>query len=144
MTDRPGLFDDAEVIHSYSRAEAIEDGFLIEAPEHQAQAVGFQVPVALTLDAWADCVAWGEHEQKRMPLAVQNEEGRLRDVLYGAAIAVSRAVENGVEESEARFHIDRVPADGTSVEAVTTELKIVLGPGDDGEAVFTIMKPNED
>ena len=28
--NKPGLFDDAEVIHTYSRAQGIEDGVLVD------------------------------------------------------------------------------------------------------------------
>ena len=46
-----------EVISTYSRAQAIEDGVLIDAGSMASEA-GFKWPVALTSAVWADCVAW--------------------------------------------------------------------------------------
>ena len=42
------------------------------------------------------------------------------------------------------FDLYRVPRDGHSVEAELTNLKLVVGPGDEGEPVMTIPLPNED
>ena len=46
-----------EVIFSYTRAEAIADGVLVDVSE-TARETGFTVPVALTRAVWADAVAW--------------------------------------------------------------------------------------
>lgn len=53
------MFTDADIISRYTRAEAIEDGELIDVTE-TAREAGFTVPVARTRAAWVDCVAWGE------------------------------------------------------------------------------------
>ena len=45
------------VVASYSRAQAIEDGVLIDVTA-MAREAGFKWPVALTHTAWCDCVAW--------------------------------------------------------------------------------------
>jgi hypothetical protein len=37
-----------------------------------------------------------------------------------------------------------VPRDVQATEAELTTLKLVVGPGDDGEPVMTILLPNED
>ena len=47
---------DDVVIFSYTRAEAIADGVLIDASELAKQA-GFWYPVAVTAGVWAECVA---------------------------------------------------------------------------------------
>ena len=61
---------DDVVIFSYTRAQAIADGVLIDATELAKQA-GFRFPVALTTGVWAECVA--------VPAGVagQDETGRL-------------------------------------------------------------------
>jgi hypothetical protein len=52
------------VISSYTRAQAIEDGVLIDA-SNMAREAGFKWPVALTTAAWADCVDWSEDESRQ-------------------------------------------------------------------------------
>jgi len=56
------LFSDADVIFSYTRADALSDGVLIELPS--ARAWGFKVPVAITQGAYAECIAWREPDPK--------------------------------------------------------------------------------
>ncbi len=46
-----------EVIYSYTRAQAIDDGVLIDATE-MAKEAGFNWPVALTAAAWSDWKLW--------------------------------------------------------------------------------------
>ena len=42
------------------------------------------------------------------------------------------------------FRLYRVPRDGRSTDAVLTTLKLIVGPGDEGEPVLTILLPDED
>lgn len=42
------------------------------------------------------------------------------------------------------FQVYRVPRDGKSTQAEVTTLKLIAGPGDQGEPVITILLPNED
>ena len=42
------------------------------------------------------------------------------------------------------FRLYRVPRDGRSTEAEITTLKLLVGPGDSGEPVITIMLVDED
>jgi hypothetical protein len=71
------MFEDFDLIHRYTRAQAIEDGVLIDVTQ-TAREAGFKYPVALTAAAWAKCVA--------VPPGVvcQDEAGRLWDVLWSA------------------------------------------------------------
>ena len=48
-----------EVIHRYTRAQAIEDGVLVDLTA-QARTCGFTVPVAMTATLFADCERWAE------------------------------------------------------------------------------------
>jgi hypothetical protein len=68
------MFENADLIHRYSRAQAIADGVLIDVSE-TARGAGIRWPVALTRAAWAQCVA--------VPpgVACQDEAGRLWGVL---------------------------------------------------------------
>ena len=47
---------DDVVIFSYTRAQAIADGVLIDATE-LAKEAGFRIPVAVTAGVWGECVA---------------------------------------------------------------------------------------
>jgi type I site-specific restriction endonuclease len=70
-----------EVISTYTRAQAVEDGVLIDAGG-MAQEAGFKWPVAITADAWADSVAWSEDDSEKQ--VYQDQSGRLWDVLFSA------------------------------------------------------------
>ena len=127
-----------EVISVYTRAQALADGVLIDAGAMVLEC-GFRWPVALTAAAWNDCVTWSESDNERQ--IHQDPSGRLWDVLYMAAYA-ARTPADAV--SQRLFELYRVPRDGHSTEAETARLKLVVGPGDGGEPVITILLPNED
>lgn len=127
-----------EVIFQYTRAQAIADGVLIDATE-LARDAGFCCPLALTAAVWEDCVAWDDVDSERQ--IHQDLTGRLWDVLFLAA-HVARFANPGNERVS--FEIDRVPRDGRSTRAETTVLHMVIGPGDNGEPVITILQPHED
>ncbi|MCP4286877.1 MAG: hypothetical protein GY792_20935, partial [Gammaproteobacteria bacterium] len=55
-----------EVISTYTRAQAIEDGVLVDAGP-TAKEIGFRFPVALTSAVWADCVAWTDSDSQKKP-----------------------------------------------------------------------------
>ena len=127
-----------EVIYSYTRAQAIADGVLVDVSV-LARDAGFRHPVAMTAGAWADCVAWSREDSDRQ--VHQDPTGRLWDVLWMASCAIRSA---GTGQSELGFELDRVPRDGCSRHAVRTRLKIIAGPGDGGEPVLTLLLPGED
>lgn len=118
------------VIHAYTRAQAIADGVLIDVSRLSSEA-GFRFPAAMTAAAWEQAVAWPDDQD-----AGQSEEGRLWDVVYMAAYAArSRG------GSELLYTLGVVSRGGHEPE--TVQLKCVVGPGDDGEPVVTIMLPEE-
>jgi hypothetical protein len=127
-----------EAVFCYTRAQALADGVLVDAGE-LAQEAGFRYPVALTVSAWEDCVAWTADDIRRQ--MHQDLTGRLWDVLFMAAYVSQRAPAG---RDQILFPVARVPRDGQSTSAVETSLKLVIGPGDAGEPVITIMQPNED
>jgi hypothetical protein len=127
-----------KVTSVYTRAQALADGVLIDAGA-MAREVGFRWPVAITAEAWADCVAWTDTDSERQ--THQDQSGRLWDVLFMAAHAARTNTKGG---SELLFELYRVACDGCATEAELTTLKLVMGPGDDGEPVITILLPNED
>ena len=129
------MFTDADLIFSYTRAQAIEDGVLVDVSA-QAKKAGFRIPVAVTAAVWADCVEWPESEP-----AIQNESGRLWDVVFMATVAARSAARQG-EGDRASFELEVVPRGGDVPQL--TELVLHIGPGDDRRPVATIMLPGED
>jgi hypothetical protein len=127
-----------KVISTYTRAQAIEDGVLID-PGSMAKEAGFKWPVALTANAWADCVSWSDDDSEKQ--VHQDLSGRLWDVLYMASHAIRTSKYSG---DRLMFQLYRVPHDGQSTKAVLVTLKLIVGPGDSGEPVITILLPNED
>jgi hypothetical protein len=130
---------DWQIIHTYTRAHAIEDGVLRDVTAHAATA-GFRVPVALSAAAWADCVAWDEADNDRKG-TVQDEAGRLADVLTMTYLAVRR---HPGDTDRVRVQLVRTPRPGRTRTARPAELHAVIGPGDQAEPVITIMMVGED
>jgi hypothetical protein len=127
------MFENADLIHSYSRADAIRDGVLIDVSA-VAREAGFKYPVALTAAAWARCVA--------VPPGIlcQDEAGRLWDVLTMLRWAV-RGSKDAAPEIRFGVHVRNDNRDGTPP---LVRLKALCGPGDQGEPVITVMMPEED
>ena len=136
--DLDAIFGEAlNYIHGYSRAQALADGVLVDVSE-VAKEAGFRVPVALTVAVWEQCVAWSERDSARQ--TPQDESGRLWDVLWMAYIAARRA--SGSCRVPYQLHV--VPRGGKATRSRLVTLHMHIGPGDDGEAVITIMQPHED
>ncbi len=130
------FFGDA--IFTYTRAQAIADGVLVEAGSLIKENV-FRWPVALTSAAWEDCVAWSDDDSEKQ--VHQDQSGRLWDVLYMASYEIRNSDGSG---DQMLFKLFRVPRDGKSKVAEIVTLKLIVGPGDDGEPVITILLPGED
>lgn len=125
-----------EIIYAYTRQQAIEDGYLVNVSEQGGEA-GFACPVALTRAAWEDCVAWSDTDSQRQ--TYQDESGRLWDVLWMASRAAMRGAGDQVQ-----FQFYRIPRGGRGTRPRLTSLVMHIGPGDQDEAVITIMMPGED
>lgn len=119
-----------EVIYQYTRAQAIEDGVLIDVSENAREA-GIIFPTAVTAAVWAECVTVPKTAE------CQDEIGRLWDILTvlrfsirqsrgGREIAFTVAVQNDSHKPQ------------------PVQLKALCGPGDSAEPVITIMLPHED
>lgn len=124
---------DDVVIFSYTRAQAIADGVLIDATE-LAKEAGFRLPVALTSGVWAECVA--------VPAGVagQDETGRLWDVLSLLHFAIARQKGDG-QRVDFAVHVRNDNREG---DPPLVQLYALCGPGDDAEPVITVMLPSED
>ena len=121
-----------DVVYSYTRAQAIADGVLVDITD-TAREAGFQRSVAMTDAAWDDCVAWSDDDNAAQ--IYQDESGRLWDVLTMAMFAIRH---QRTPVQELNFELIRVPRDGHATQPTTATLKLMIGPGDDG---LPVLKP---
>lgn len=132
MTDRKSEHTtDWEVIHTYTRAQAIADGVLIDVSE-TAREAGIIFPTALTASVWADYVHVPEGVEG------QDEAGRLWDILWMLRHGARRQQEHVFEFLFELFVRNNNHTAGRVV------LKAVCGPGDELEPVITVMILGED
>jgi hypothetical protein len=122
---------DAEIISTYTRAQAIEDGVLVDVSE-RAREAGLKWPVAITAGVWATI-----NDIPPKLKGIQDVEGRLWDVVWMARWAAGQ----GGDLIHYTLRMDR-NENGRRVKNL--RLKMVSGPGDDWEPVITIMHVNED
>ena len=136
MNEHKKIMDDiwanAEVIHVYTRAEAIRDGVLRDVTE-VAKEAGFSIPCALTADAWVDCVKWTRDDE------LQDESGRLWDVVWMASMAARRHPNSDAIP----FSLLRIPNNSAGTKPEMIGLWLVIGPCDNGEPVLTIGFPSD-
>lgn len=127
------IFEDFEVIHTYTRQQAIADGVLVDltkmCPDVTSQL--YKCPVACTAAVWAIVEA-----------AVNNQRygndysGVIWDILWMS----QRGIIKRLDDTQ---HLFQVIITGAGDEKYHT-LKIVCHPGDNFEPVLTIMLPHED
>ena len=124
--------DEFKVVYSYSRKQAIEDGVLVDVTE-QAKETGFKVPVAITANLY--------HQYIEPPDGLEGEgqsaRGRLHDVLLLTFLAAKERWDGSMVEIEPLFVI----GEGTKLKKV--KCWAVIGSGDSGEPVLTIMLPED-
>ena len=133
MSNVPPLFTQADVVHTYSRREALADGTLIDLTEEGREA-GIKHPLAITAAAYSTAIELTDMAQ-RMGC---DERGRRWDVVWMLRCAMSRARPgNDTLLFQVLVVRDRV-------EPELVELRAVCGPGDDAAPVITIMLPDED
>ena len=121
------FWEGAEVISTYTRQQAIEDGVLVDVSE-TAREAGFKWPVALTRRLWVTI------EDIPPSQSHQDTQGRLWDVLWMARLAARRGGDGVIFYTLIMHHGRK--------KYIT--LKMHAGPGDSFEPVLTIMLPDED
>ncbi len=126
--EREPLFSEADIIYTYSRAQAIEDGVLVDVTE-MAREAGFVWPVAITAGVWALINDIPPRFQ-----GIQDVEGRLWDAIW-----MARGAARHNDGTEILYRL--ILHHGRKTYAT---LKLVSGPGDEGEPVITILLPDED
>ena len=133
-----------EPIAIYTRAQAIEDGVLVDVSE-TAREAGIVWSVAMTSAAWGDCVAWDEATESRKGWTGQSEPGRLWDVCWMLSLAVRGALRRGHNPADPLlFQLVRVPRAGRGLRPRAALLKALIGPDDTGRPCITVMLPGED
>lgn len=122
-----------EPIHTYTRAQAIEDGELVDLMQDEMASVArqhYKFPIACTIGVF-----------EVMRKAVENPRycndyaGILHDMLW-----MSRCMGRKINDSEVMF---RVIIQGAG-RSKYHDFKLVVGPGDHGEPCITILLPHED
>ena len=120
--------NDAEIIYSYTRSEALADGTLVDV-SIEGREVGFTVPVALTSALFETIIAIPKDSG-------QDQRGRTHDVLFMAACAARKA--RGRDEPRVEFSVLITTQDNVMA---TLTLLVDIGPGDLSEPVITIGYP---
>lgn len=122
-------FEGAEIIHSYSRAEAIEDGVLIDVSKEAAE-VGITLHTTVTPGVWAELIGnpkweeWGT-EEERLKRLLSDACSELEKAENGTAFFCIRMIDMGAIAGEIHFRAQR-------------------GAGDKLEPVLTVMLSHED
>lgn len=124
-----------EIIHSYTREQALEDGVLVDVSE-MAQEAGIVFPVALTSELYHGYVV----PSPELEGGGQSVDGRLWDVLWMFRYYAQTC--HGDRFTYAVGFLMEADADDAG-SVVEVDLKAVVGPGDHGESVITIMLPHE-
>ena len=127
-------FEGAPVIFSYTRAQAIEDGVLVDLTDWAAE-TGFKIPVACTSTVWHQYIV----PPKGTKELGQSERGRTHDLLWMLFCTIRGS--KGAEREQLLFKLIFLQAPRRQ-ETVT--LKAICGPGDKGEPVLTVTLPEED
>lgn len=129
--------DSRFVISTFSREEALVDGTLIDCSRESREA-GVALPVAVTAAVHAACIAWNNATEPEY----QDESGRCWDLVTMLRIACLRASKNDPDSDTVFFSVQCIPS-GARVQR-EVKLKAVVGPGDAGEPVLTVLLPDED
>lgn len=116
-SDMESIF--GEVIHTYTRSQAIEDGVLVDLGRIAREYYKYQV--CLTASVWAD-ITEGAHEISAI----------VRDLLWMSQKGISQRI----DETQHLFKV--VIGDQTH------EYRAMCHPGDNMEPVITILQINED
>ncbi len=123
-----------EVIYGYSRAQAIEDGVLVDGTIGDLAEVSrqhFRYPIAMTAAVFGLMEKAVNH-----PKHCNDYKGVWHDICWMAKCGISRRF-------DPTTHLFRVIITGTGRKRLHT-LKMVCGPGDNAEPVLTVMLPEED
>lgn len=135
------MFGPEDVIHAVTRAQLIDDGTLVDVSAVAIEA-GFRYPVALSRAVWTRCVEWDDALNARKR-TLQDEQGRLWDVLWMGSLAVRAAARRDGSASSVVYTVLATPPDGAVRRPVRARLRAVIGPNDDASPCITIFLADE-
>ena len=124
-------WEDADVISSYSRAEAIDDGVLVDLMAGEMAGVCrryYKWPIACTAAVWS----------------LIGEIAQAGDITINSALHLllrASLLQGKGEHSRVWFEVESLNAGG---DPKAHSLYLVAGPGDVGEPVLTLMLADED
>jgi hypothetical protein len=130
------IFQDAEIISTYTRAQAIDDGVLIDLSGNDF--MPFKYPVAVTVGLWnemASGLKWERDHDKHDPKArnLVGMDERINDLLNMAVMA-SKAMKKPSDRAFFTVTFGKTPVKCWSL----------CGPSDTVDPVLTIMLEGED
>jgi hypothetical protein len=125
------IFDEFDVICTYTRAQALEDGVLVDVSS-VAKEAGISFPTAVTSSVWYQYIL----PLDKLEACGQSISGRLGDLLH-----MLRRKALKTNSSLLYFHCLFLGYDEKHEEV---KFKALCGPGDNHEPVITIMLPHED
>ncbi|WP_043638942.1 DUF6573 family protein [Desulfovibrio sp. TomC] len=121
------------LIYSYTRAQAIEDGVLIDVTD-AAKGVGFKVHTVVTATLYNGYV----EPPTGLTGEGQSTAGRLHDLLF-LVLCAARKNHAGADRATVRVAFLMAPGKTETVDVI-----VHIGPGDQGEPVLTLMLPEDD
>ncbi len=124
-----------DVIYAYTRAQAIEDGTLVNVTE-MAKEAGKKYPTAVTEALWNGYIEPTEQLKDQG----QSMQGRLWDVLFLFTLAAKTSPKGC---SELFYKVNFLMENGDSCKLETVTIKAVCRPGDDSAPCITLMLLNE-
>jgi hypothetical protein len=114
-----------EPIFSYSRAQAISDGVLVDLTQFEITRLNWKMHLACTDSVWSLI-------ETAVKEGGKDVDGILHDINFMARLAVM----NGKQSNLVSFTV--------KIGRKNTMLKLHCGPGDDLSPVLTLMCSNED
>ncbi len=117
-----------ETIYSYSRAQAIEDGVLVDLSQVESIRQSWKHPFACTSAVWA-----------LIEEALQKPHYDLAGICHDVSIMAKLAIQNNAaarNSDEVRFEV--------IIDGKKHAMKLHIGPGDTAAPVLTLMLPYED
>ena len=130
---KSGPWEGFEVISVYTRAQAIEDGELVDLSK-QATRIGFRFPVAITAGVWGELEQAAKRSYQASAKRAGTSAAHQAFLLLLGLYQTIRDSKTDTDRFEASYRL------GGSEVAVWA----LCGPGDDAEPVITVMLPGED
>ncbi|MER6687389.1 hypothetical protein [Streptomyces olivaceoviridis] len=126
-----------------TRQRLIETHQLIPASDGITDDFGFTLPVAYSLAVWHDAIRWPSTwaAPPDLPQQEWRREWYLLLSLYDALLR--HREERRSAPARLDFGHRRLPGEHGFVDPYPIPLVAEKGPGDDGEQVITIMRPNQ-